>query len=343
MGDGIAEGYSNQGIKKEGSAYLRAEYQPLPFLTGYVDLQYRGIRYTLKGADDDWLEMGAAPGDRLDYAAAWPFFNPRAGLTFHRGSHKAYLSAAWGHREPSRSDIKENIKGEGNPIVPEKMLDAELGYVFSAEKLSLSANLYLMEYLDMLLETGRLSSSGYPVKENMPRAWRRGVELSAAWSPFRWLRLDGNATLSMNEIADYTSFVAYDDDSGRTKAVSYGKTKMLMSQQLTGMARAAFRLGRFNLEMDGKYVGKQFIDNSMREEMAIPAYFVTSASLSCPFHWRGYTLDAGFHVGNLFNHLYYASGWRWESYSESDDAVYTGIGVYPQLPRHFSGRIVVSF
>ena len=337
------EWYRNQGIKKEWSTYLRAEVQPLPFLTGYVDLQYRDIRYTLQGPDDDWLEMGAAPEDRMEYAAAWPFFNPRAGLTFHQGGHKAYLSAAWGHREPSRGDIKENIKGEGSPIAPEKMLDVELGYVYSSEKLSLSANLYLMEYWDMLLETGRLSSSGYAVKENVPRAWRRGVELTAAWSPFRWLRLDGNATLSMNEIADYTSYVAYDDDSGRTKAVSYGKTKMLLSPQLTGMARATFLLGGFHLEMDGKYVGKQFLDNSMREEMVIPAYFISSASLTYPLHWRGFTFDAGFYVGNLFNHLYYASGWRWEAYSEADDAVYTGIGVYPQLPRHFSVKLAVSF
>ena len=335
--------YRYDGLKKEWSTYLRAEYQPFPFLTGYLDLQYRAIRYTLQGCDDDWVEMGSAPEDRLDFSASWPFFNPRAGLTFHSGPHKAYLSAAIGHREPGRSDIKENVKGEGSPIAPEKMLDVELGYVLSAKTLSLSANLYLMEYWDMLLETGRLSSSGYPVKENVPRAWRRGVELAAGWSPVRWLRLDGNATLSVNEIQDYTSFVAYDDDSGRTKAVSYGKTQMLLSPQVIGMARATFLVGGASLSMDGKYVGKQFIDNTMREELAIPAYFVSSLSLSYPFRWGGSTLTLSAYVGNVFNHLYYASGWRWEAYSEADDAVYCGIGVYPQAPRHFSLKAVYAF
>ena len=74
--------------------------------------------------------------------------------------HKFYASAAVGHREPGRGDIKENIKGEQIPIKPESMLDIEAGYAWTGRTLSASANLYLMEYDDMLLETGRLNSSG---------------------------------------------------------------------------------------------------------------------------------------------------------------------------------------
>lgn len=340
--DGV-DWYRYSGDKREGSAYLRAEYQPLDWITGYVDLQYRAVRYALAGSDDDWVEMGCVPEDLLDYDETWHFFNPRAGLTVHRGAHKAYLSAAVGHREPGRSDIKENVKGEGAPIAPEKMLDVEVGYGFSNPVFTASANLYLMEYWDMLLETGRLSNSGYAVKENVPRAWRRGVELVLGGKPASWLQLESNATLSLNEIADYTSFVAYDDGSGRVKEVSYGRTQMLLSPQLIGMAKASFFFLGATLSLDGKYVGKQFIDNTMREEMAIPAYFVSSLSLSYPFRWGGKSLTLSGYVGNLFNHLYYASGWRWEAYSEAEDAVYTGIGVYPQAPRHFSLKAVFSF
>ena len=46
------------------------------------------------------------------------------------GAHKLYASAAIGHREPGKSDIKENIKGEMIPIRPESMLDIEAGYQF---------------------------------------------------------------------------------------------------------------------------------------------------------------------------------------------------------------------
>lgn len=333
--------YSNTGVKADASAFVRAHWHPLDWLTAYADLQYRAIRYTLDGRDDDWISYGSNPADLFSYSRIWRFFNPRLGVTFQKGPHKAYLSAALGQREPGRGDIKENVKGEVNPIEPEKMLDVELGYELSLEKIRLHANLYLMEYQDMLLETGRLSSSGYAIKENVPRAWRRGVELSAAWKPLAWLKLDGNATLSMNQIADYTSYVPYDDESGRLHAVHYGRTTMLMSPSLTGMARLSllpWKGGMFSF--NAKYVGKQFLDNSQREEMTVPAYWVAGLSLSHDFPF-GLTLSG--HVQNLFNRMYYAAGWRWESYNEAADRVDSGIGVYPQAPVNFMLKLSYSF
>ena len=336
--------YRNDGLKWDASAFVRAEYKPLNWLTAYADLQYRGIRYTLTGKDDDWLEYGGVEADKLNYRQPWHFFNPRAGVTAQLGRHKLYASAAWGHREPGRSDIKENVKGEGAPIRPEKMLDVEAGWQFASEALTLSANLYLMEYWDMLLETGRLSSSGYALKENIPRSWRRGVELSGAWQLVSWMRLDGNLTLSMNQIRDYTSYVAIDDYSGRTHAVNYGKTQMLLSPSVIGMGKITiypWKNGTFTL--DGKYVGKQYIDNSMREKMAIPAYFVSSLSLSHKFSWNKASLTLGAYVNNLFNRLYYASGWRWEEYNEASGTITAGVGVYPQAPRNFCIKCSLTF
>ena len=335
--------YDNKGWKTDGSAFVRAEYAPLRWLTAYADLQYRGIRYRLSGADDDWLEYGAAPEDRLDYTQNWHFFNPRAGVSASLGAHTLYASAAVGHREPGRGDIKENVKGEGAPIRPESMLDVELGWRFEGKTLHASANLYAMEYKDMLLETGRLSSSGYAIKENVDRSWRRGLELSAAWMPLRWLKSDGNLTLSMNQIRDYTAYVP-NEEYTKTYPIHYGKTTMLMSPSVIGMLRLTFVPWQdLTFSVDGKYVGKQFIDNSMREEMAIPAYFVMDARLSKSFPVGSGNLSVGLFVHNLLNHMYYASGWRWESYSEADANVYTGIGVYPQAPRNFSIKVRFSF
>ena len=336
--------YRHEGVKWDASAFVRAEYKPLDWITAYADLQYRGIRYSFAGSDDDWLEFGRKEEDLLDYRQDWHFFNPRAGVTAQLGRHKLYASAAWGNREPGRSDIKENVKGEGAPIRPEKMLDVEAGWQFASEALTLSANLYLMEYWDMLLETGRLSSSGYALKENVPRSWRRGMELSAAWQVFSWMRLDGNLTLSMNQIRDYTSYVTIDDYSGRTHPVNYGKTQMLMSPSVIGMGVITIRPWRNgSLAWDGKYVGKQFIDSSMREEMAIPAYFVSSLSLSHKFSWNKASLTLSAYVNNLFNHLYYASGWRWEEYNEASGTITSGVGVYPQAPRNFCIKCGLTF
>ena len=340
---GAPDWYRNRGDKNEVTAFVRAEYRFLAWLTAYADLQYRHLRYVLRGTDDDFLEYGALPEDVMDFSRRWNFFNPRAGITAHWGSQKVYLSAALGHREPGRGDIKENIKGEVNPIGPERMLDVEAGYRYEGKRAGVSANLYLMEYWDMLLETGKLSSSGYAIKENVPRAWRRGVELSAHWLPFRWMRLYAGGTLSVNRIADYPSYVPYEDYSA-VHSVHYGRTDMLLSPSLLGVGAVSlfpWRGGR--LALDVKYVGKQFLDNSMREEMTIPAYWTAHLALGQEFKLRGCLIGISAHVNNLFNHLYYASGWRWESYDPQSGSIYTGIGVYPQAPRHFMMKLSLSF
>ena len=335
--------YRNSGRKQDVSGFLRAEYHPWKWLNAYLDLQYRSIRYTLTGVDDDWIEYGSQEADRFDYRTTWRFFNPRAGLTGSWGAHKLYASVAVGNREPGRGDIKENVKGTGAPIRPEKMLDVEAGYQFATRRLELSANLYCMEYRDMLLETGRLSSSGYAIKENVPRAWRRGVELGAAWEVLKWLRLEGNATLSLNQIADYTSYVPYEDYSA-THEVHYGKTTMLLSPSVIGMGRLTLRpWAGGQLALDAKYVGKQYLDNSMREELAVPAYWVANLSLGQVFAMGERQLEVTAYVNNLLNRLYYASGWRWESYDPSTGQVYTGVGVYPQAPCNFMLKVALSF
>lgn len=335
--------YDNQGRKWDASAFLRAEWRPLNWLTAYAEAQYRFIHYRFWGVDDDWLEYGAQDADRLDYIRRWNFFNPRAGVTARWGRHKVYASAAIGHREPGRGDIKENIKGTGASISPEAMLDLELGYHFTGERLEASAGLYAMEYKDMLLETGRLSTSGYAIKENVPRAWRRGVELQAAWQALRWLRLDGNVTFSLNEIADYTSYVPFEDYSD-THPVHYGRTTMLLSPGIVAMGRIQLMPWKGSLlSLDGKYVGKQYLDNSMRESLAVPAYFVASLGLGQDFRLGEAGLSVGAYIDNLLNNLYYASGWRYETYNPADGTISTGVGIYPQAPRHFMLKARLTF
>ena len=335
--------YKNIGTKLDVSFFARAEYAPLEWLTAYAELQFRGLDYKLTGKDDDWLEYGAAQEDILNYLGDWNFLNPRAGVTASFGAHRFFASAAIGHREPGRSDIKENVKGEGAPIKPEAMLDLEVGYRYSGEKVEASANLYAMEYKDMLLETGRLSSSGYALKENVSRAWRRGVELAAAWQVLPWLKVDGNTTLSINQIADYTSYVSKDDYSG-TVAVPYGRTTMLLSPSVIGMLRFSVEpLKNMLVTLDGKYVGKQYIDNSMRDAMAIPAYYLVNLGASQSFGLGRSVLKVSVYVNNLLNHLYYSSGWRWEAIDSQTGELYYGVGVYPQAPRNFCIKCTLTF
>ncbi len=331
--------YRNHALKGELSGFVRAERKS-GRMNLYGDIQYRRISLTMDGVDDDTVDMG--------YENTWNFLNPRAGVSYDISSaQNLYASISLGHREPGRSDIKENVKGvsDENPIRPEKMVDIELGWKYSEERISASAGLYFMEYRDILLETGRLSTSGYAIKENVPRGYRRGIELAGLWKPYSWLQADANLTLSRNRISDYVSYIAVEDgETGETHAVSYGNTEMLLSPSVIGMMRVSFFPWRQTaIALSGKYVGKQYIDNTARSEMEIPSWFVTDLSASWSFPLPAGVLTLSGFVNNLFNHLYYAYGWRWESYSKATDTISSGVGVYPQPERNFTLKVSYRF
>ena len=365
---GSHEWYLNRGLKHDLSLFTRAEVVCCEGLTAFADLQYRGI----------WLEMAGPEDDEvlLDHKDEWHFFNPRVGLSYRWSpSSRVYASAAVGHREPGRSDIKElildankaaaaGVSGRGVDIRPEKMLDVEVGYDYYSEKLSYSANLYLMEYRDMLIETGKLTDVGYAIKENVPRSWRRGVELAAAWNAFSWFGIGGNITLSTNKIRNYTAYYEMYDNMNEWNylgqhMVTFENTDILMSPSLVGAASITFKpfvslqgsLNSVNLSLNGKYVGKQYFDNTSSADRSIPAYFVSDLSVGyeLPLNSvsglfeKSNTLRFSIHVNNLFNNMYYADAWLWRAYSQQEDDYISSVGIYPQAPANLMFKVAWNF
>ena len=359
--------YLNRGLKQEANAFVRGDMLFAGCLTAYADLQYRGVWLDMSGPEDD--------GVMLDHADNWQFFNPRAGLSWRLNpSSRIYASAALGHREPGRSDIKELIldankaasagaESRGVNIRPEKMVDIEIGYEYAADNLALSANIYLMEYWDMLLETGKLSDVGYAIKENVPRSWRRGIEISANWKPLEWLQVGGNMTLSTNRIREYTAYYEMYDNMndwnylGQHK-VDFENTDILMSPSVVGMATMTFRpfasssglLKSAYATLNGKYVGRQYYDNTSSEERSVPAYFIADISMGyeIPIRSRFENIEASclnlsFHIHNIFNRLYFADAWIWRAYFKEDDIYYSDTGIYPQAPLNCMFRLAYRF
>ena len=350
------EWYLNRGLKHEANAFVRGEMIFADCLTAYADLQYRGVWLEMSGPEDD--------GVLLDHNDNWQFFNPRAGLSWRLNpASRVYASVALGHREPGRSDIKELIldankaasagaESRGVDIRPEKMLDIEVGYEYSTDKLALSANVYLMEYWDMLLETGKLSDVGYAIKENVPRSWRRGIELAASWKPMEWLQVGANMTLSTNKIRSYTAYYEMYDNMNDWNylgqhEVDFENTDILMSPSVVGMASVTFRpfayssgsLKSLYANLNGKYVGRQYYDNTSSQDRSIPAYFTGDLSLGYEIS----SLTFSFHIHNLFNRKYYADAWLWRAYFQQEDAYYSEVGIYPQAPMNWMFKVAWRF
>lgn len=337
------EFYRNKSLKWDCSVYARAEWSPLSWLTAYADLQGRFIRHSITGSAEN------IP-DPVQYLSRPAFFNPRAGLTFTPGPHKAYVSAALGHREPGRSDILDVIVKARESLLPEKMADVEIGYGYSSERLSASANLYFMEYWDMLLETGRINEVGYQVKDNVSRAYRRGVELSLSWKPLRWLDVAANTTLSLNRVLDWTGWTdVYDNPDDwnwlRQESSFHARTEMLMSPPVIAMLRLGFNPWRtLELSLDGKYVARQYLDSTGSPDRRVPGYYVCNASAAYTFDLRRCgSLRLGFWLNNFTDSLFYADGWCWRASFADGSAPSGGVGIYPQPPINWSFKLSWQF
>ena len=150
--------------------------------------------------------------------------------------------------------------------------------------------------------------------------------------------------------------------------VDFEKTDILMSPSFVGMASATVRpfahmagsLSSAYLTWNGKYVGRQFYDNTSSLERSIPAYFVADLSLGYEVALRrsfagaqddkvgaqddkAGTLAFSFHVNNLFNNLYYADAWLWRAYFQQEDTFYAETGIYPQAPMNFMFKVAWRF
>lgn len=340
------EWYRNMGRKSEFSLFAKSEYQITDYLSVFGDVQYRHINYGFEGIDDDLAN--------LKQDLVYDFFNPKAGLFYRINDYNnLYVSVAMAHREPIRADLKEAIKGntENNMITPELMIDYELGYRFANSKgLRLGANLYFMDYYNQMVQTGKLNDSGYKLMENVKDSYRAGVELEMAVPFFNnKLRLDGNATISTNKIKNYTAYFDHYDTSENYEwlgqvSKEYASTNISFSPNVVGFLGITYQpTNCFYINLQGKYVGKQYLDNTSDDEKSLNAYFVSNLSAGYTFSdTRAGDINIQFFVNNLFNEKYIANGWA------ATDTFATGevinwIGYYPQATRNFMARVTISF
>lgn len=338
------EWYDNNGKKTDGSLYLKAEYYLTPKLLLFGDLQGRYVNYNLRGPDKDFVE--------LDKKLHYTFFNPKAGVTYIMSpSSKIYASVALAHREPSRTDVKESIKAKKeDELKKERLLDFEAGYSFNSSKFSSTINLYAMEYKNQLVATGRLTETGYVIQENIPHSYRRGVELMAEYRPWEWLSIGANATFSKNELKNYTLFTDTYDNATDWNSIPQTQTflkksDLTLSPEIIGMGVIRVSpVKNSEISLSGKFVGRQYVDNSSDKTARVPSYFTMSLNAYKRFKIRNKTgITISLCIDNLLNRKYYSYGWIYRAKFASGEPDYIEKGVYAQATTHFIAKIAIDF
>ena len=314
--------YENQGKKTEVSLYAKVNHQFDDRFSGYLDLQYRSISYTAKGT-----VKGPAP---INIDQDYNFFNPKAGMVYtFNPNNKLYLSFARAHREPIRDDFEQ-----GNPK-PEELNDFELGWRFTGEKSTFLANLYYMDYTNQLVLTGAINDVGAPIRENVGKSSRLGIELEGNFilsSRWTW---QPNLTLSSNRNLDY-----YFERDGQL--TDLGNTQLSFSPAVVAGNIIAYQPSTdWRLALLTKHVGEQYMGNIDAHSSKLDAY--TTSDLNISYRIQPNSLfkeiNLSLLVNNLFDVQYVSNGYF---YTYDDDYSVPGVittiegaGYFPQAGTNF--------
>ncbi|XCF06809.1 TonB-dependent receptor [Tamlana crocina] len=329
--------YFSYGDKKDYNTYVKAEYNISSNLFALLDLQFRKVDYESVGTSSDLID--------IDVAESYSFFNPKFGLTYKFDNYNTvYGSFAVANREPNRDDLTKN------PLEPkpERLYDFEFGYKLRTPNFYTIANLYYMNYEDQLVLTGDLDDVGDPIRQNVDKSFRTGIELQIGYKVSEWLRTDANATFSQNKIKafDYVVYdTQYDPNSFDTVSyepivTEYEDTDISFSPNVIFGNNLTFTpIKNGNIALLSKYVGKQYLDNTSSNSKSIDAYFVNNLNLSYKFQptWIK-EIALNLLVNNLFDSEYVSNGYTYSYYYRpegSSDAPITENFYYPQATINF--------
>ena len=255
------------------------------------------------------------------------------------------------HREPERNNFTDN--GKYPAPRAERLLDFEGGWQLAGEELQLGANLYYMRYKDQLVQTGEVSDIGEALTTNIPDSYRCGIELTAGWTPVRWLDLEANAALSRSRLLDFDEYVE-DWDNGVT-VLHYTDKALAFSPDAIVNGFATLHFGGFKAVWHTAFVSRMYLDNSENVDRSLPAYSLSELGLSYALRPRVSAgrlafikgIDLGVDFGNVFSARVAQSGWVYSAICESaghpEGNRYYQIGFVPVAPLTAIGHVSLRF
>ena len=316
--------YSNRGIKREASSYVKGSYD-VGAVTLFGDVQ---ARYAW------WRYVPDANAGIPAQSISWRFLNPKGGLTWHvTPAFSAYASYGVNGREPARNDIlagfdnldTSNVAfvGSFDRVRPETAHDLEAGVHYGTPRLALDADVYDMEFRNEIAAIGQLSYLGLPLRQNVPASTRRGLEGTVTWRPLAALTASVNGAVSRNWIAAYT-----DASTG----VTYRDVPPLLTPRVSSNQRISYAPGHgLRVALEGRYTARSYLDNTGNPQFVLPAAYITDAQLG----WRDRAgrVEVTLFVNNLADVNRYGSG-----YTDGSISYY-----YPLPPRNLFLQVRAGF
>lgn len=355
--------YDGNSVKNDFNTYARVNYEAFDVVNFYLDVQYRYVGYNTAGTDNNQ--------QTYDVKKNWHFFNPKAGLLVKvNAKHHVYASYALGNREPNRDDVLQAYFSN-RTVKPEMMDDVEAGYKFLHPQFPFSANFYFMNYNNQLVLTGRLTDVGNPIKENVKRSFRTGIELNGSFHftrngnknekmvPRDVFSINYSFTYSFNKIKSFNEYIyTYDENYERidtlTQIITHKNTDISFSPSIIASLELIARpLKGLSVSLQNKAVSKQYLDNTSNENRKLHPFYYTNLNIAYTLPLNKYNKEITLKIlfNNIFNRLYESNGYTFsERYAFDDgsgnlqiDGPYTYNYYYPQAGFNFLTGINVRF
>lgn len=337
--------YDSDADKNDYSAFIKATYSFLDHWNVFADVQYRHVDYTTDGLNDKFVKKdGKYVNYVLNVDEKFNFFNPKAGISYTNGAHKAYASVAMSNREPERNNYTDN--GSFDFPKAEKLIDTEFGYQYTGSNWFAGANFYYMSYDNQLVQTGKLSDIGEALTTNIKDSYRMGVELNAGWSPLSWLSLQGNAALSQNKIKNWDEEVESWDEAGSVHHNHYDKSTLAYSPSAILNGFIDFHYQGFAATWHTNFVSKQYVDNTESDERSLPCYSQSDLHLSFQSDVTKAAgiknVKLGLDFNNIFNRHYAANGYTWYGWYNGGQR-YAAMTYMPMAGFNVMGHVTLKF
>ena len=268
------EMWNNKGYKNDVNLFAKGEYS-------YNDLKVVGnIQY--RHADFDYR------GDVAFDKVYWDFLNWSGNVSYQfNQAHSLYASVTQTHREPTRSDM---FGGEENLIEvvttqAESVIDYELGYNATSDGCTGNLNLYYMDFSNELILNGEMGTNGLPIRENVEKSYRTGIELNLTYEPVKGLVLSNATSYSINKV--------------ETASETLNHT---MSPHWLVNQSIVYGFNGFEFGVDVRYRSKMFFDLTNLYELGSSLRFGANAT----YTYEDFT--CGVYVNNLFNERSFSNG-----------------------------------
>lgn len=322
--------YDLPALKKEANIYAKWQHSWASNFSSYLDLQYRNINHQMVGFQNN---------PTLNIKRNFGFFNPKIGYQYNKNGWVHYASFSIGQKEPNREDFEAGTAAQPKK---EQLQDLEIGLEKRNKKTGWSANVYYMNYKDQLVLTGQINDVGAYTRMNVPNSYRLGLELSHNTILSSKLQLSSNITISKNKIKSYTEYID-NYDTGNQDATTRNNTDIAFSPNFIAASTLAYKPTKaLRVELQTKWVGKQYLDNSSLQERSLDAFANQDISTSYEFAKntnRSFLLTA--RVNNISNQKYVPNGYSY-AYVYGGETI-TENGYYPMATINYIIGLTIKF